>query len=178
MKKQKKCKKRGQIKIQQMAFMLLAVTLFFVLAGLFIVAIQFSSLKNKANSLQEENAIALVEKLSEYPEFSCENAFSYGKAACVDFDKVMALKENIQRYQNFFGVASIDIVKIYPVYDKEILCTEDNYPECGRIKVYESNVNKGPAHSSFVSLCRKELDNQETYDKCEIAKIIVAYENK
>ncbi|MBI2057209.1 hypothetical protein HYT91_03070 [Candidatus Pacearchaeota archaeon] len=40
--------RRGQMKIQQMAFMLIAVMIFFALVGLLIFSIGFSGLKEKA----------------------------------------------------------------------------------------------------------------------------------
>jgi hypothetical protein len=40
--------KKGQMKIQQMAFMLMAVTLFFVLVGMFFLIFSFSNLKESA----------------------------------------------------------------------------------------------------------------------------------
>src|SRR3989339_757807 len=66
---------RGQLKIQQMAFMLIAVTLFFALVGLFLIVFVFSGLKGSATALQEKNALLLVTKLANSPEFSCEDVF-------------------------------------------------------------------------------------------------------
>ena len=44
--------KRSQLKIQQMAFMLMAVTLFFILVGMFVLTIYLSNLKNSAFALE------------------------------------------------------------------------------------------------------------------------------
>src|SRR4030042_5145835 len=82
--------KKGQMKIQQMAFMLMAITLFFVLVGIFVLVIRFSGLKDTAKQLEEENAMLLVSKLANSPEFSCENAFG-ALSNCIDADKIMAL---------------------------------------------------------------------------------------
>jgi len=43
--------KKAQMKIQQMAFMLIAVMIFFALVGLLILTIGFSGLKEKATAL-------------------------------------------------------------------------------------------------------------------------------
>jgi len=169
----KNCK--GQMKIQQTAFMLLAVTLFFILIGLFVLVFRVSSLTDTATMLEQENAMLLVSKLAESPEFSCEFAFENTRTACVDADKVMMLKKNINEYQDFWGVSSIEILKIYPKSEGE--CDVLNYPNCGEIKVY-SDGKTAYTKSNFVSLCRKEATGEESYNKCELAKIIVGYETK
>ena len=105
-------KKRAQLKIQQMAFMLMAITLFFILVGMFVLVIRFSNLKNVAEALEEKNAMLLVSRLANSPEFSCGNAFG-SKSSCVDADKVMVLKEESADYGSFWGVEKIEIRKIY-----------------------------------------------------------------
>ena len=167
--------KKGQMKIQQMAFMLIAITLFFALVGLLVLMFISGNLKNIATQTEEDNAVALVEKLSNSPEFSCENAFQ-SKSNCIDADKVMMLKEN-KKYEDFWQVAGIEIVKVFPEENGE--CTEQNYPDCKTITILSKEVNK-ISTSSFVSLCRKEKDatTGRIYDKCEIAKLLVYYEVK
>jgi hypothetical protein len=168
--------KKGQMKIQQMAFMLIAVTLLFALVGLFVIGIMSGGLKKAASELEEENAALLASKIANSPEFSCEGAFRYGETNCVDADKVMMLK-NKKDYAGFWGVAEIEIRKIYPS-EKAVVCEEENYPECNLIEVYSENTIKGSAKSNFISLCRKENAEGEIYDKCEIAEILVSPEEK
>lgn len=167
--------KKAQFKIQQMAFMLIAVTLFFVLVGMFFVMIIFSNLKESASLLEEKNALLLVTKLANSPEFSCENAFGETKINCVDSDKVMALKNNINKYSGFWGVSGIEIRKIYPEGNR-IECAFNNYPDCDEIKIIPGS---GTGVSNFVALCRMEKINslfQDKFqDKCELARIIVYY---
>ncbi len=169
--------KKGQLKIQQMAFMLMAITLFFVLVGMFIIVFRFSGLKESATLLEEENAMQLVTKLANSPEFSCGDAFGGSRINCVDSDKVMALKENIAKYSDFWGVAEIEIRKIYPD-NGNVVCTSANYQNCGVIEVFSKNVNSLPPSSNFISLCRKEFENDEIYDKCELAVLMVSSEDK
>lgn len=166
--------KKAQMKIQQTAFVLMAITLFFVLIGIFILVIRFSGLKESATELQEKNAMLLATKLANSPEFSCGEAFGNKKINCVDADKVMMLKENINKYSGFWDVENIEIIKIYPKLENEIICTFENYPECNLISL-RSSENSGFSESNFVSLCRKELINGKISDKCELAKIIVSY---
>ena len=171
----RKMKKKGQLKIQQMAFVLIAVTLFFVIVGLFILTISFSGLRESAEILKEENALALVSQLANSPEFSCEDVFGEIALNCIDGDKVMALKENIDVYSKFWGVKGIEIRRIYPELGREVECERGNYPECNILTLISSS--EGVGVSNFVSLCRKDFDVEESWfqDKCELAKIIVTY---
>lgn len=162
--------KKAQMKIQQMAFMLIAVTLFFVLAGIFFVTIIFSNLRESASLLEEQNALLLVSKLANSPEFSCGEAFGSTRINCIDSDKVMALKNNIGEYSGFWGIDGIKIKKIYP--EDERVCISENYPDCGEINLFSGS---GTGVSNFVALCRKENIGGQIYDKCELARVIVYY---
>ena len=166
--------RRGQLKIQQMAFMLMAVTLFFVLVGMFFLVVKFSNLKEDATGLCEKNAQLLATKLANSPEFSCGESFGSSKVNCIDADKVMLLKENIAKYSGFWGVSNIEVRKIYPI-EAEKTCELGNYPDCNIIKI-RSKEDTSAYLSNFVSLCRKESYEGTVYDKCELAKIMINYE--
>lgn len=172
-----KMRKKGQMKIQQMAFMLMAITLFFVLVGMFVLVFRFSGLKESAAILEEKNTLLLVTKLANSPEFSCGTAFGSNRINCVDADKVMMLKENAAKYAEFWGVAKIEIRKIYP-NNGDRKCTPSTYKNCGVIDVFSENVNLQPAYSNFISLCKKDSYNNEVYDKCELALLMVSSEDK
>lgn len=161
------------MKIKQMAFMLIAVMILFVLVGMFFLVSRFSGLKESASELQKKNARLLVSKISNSPEFSCGKSLGGSRANCIDADKVMVLKESIENYKNFWGVSSITIRKIYP--ENIDICTKQNYPECGIIEVVEG---VGTEISNFVALCRKGSDGNKIYDKCEIAKVSASFVKK
>jgi len=154
--------KKAQLKIQQMAFMLIAVTLFFILVGLFVLGIKLSGLKKQANILEDESSLAILSKLANSPEFSCGEAFYSGKTNCVDEAKILALKNKKEYFEeNFWGVAAIEIKKIYP--------------EKKSIVIYEDNSQSKKYNSNFVNLCKKQVDSDgNVYDKCEIAELLVA----
>ncbi len=159
--------KQGQMKIQQMAFMLMAVTLFFILIGLFVLIWSFSGLKESAIALEEENTMLLVSKLANSPEFSCGSN-------CIDLDKVMALKDSISKYSQFWGkVSNIEIKEIYPSDGKKE-CTQSNYPDCDFIDLFSKGEIGIPA-SNFVALCRKNSDELGVYNDCKLGKIYVFY---
>ena len=52
-------------------------------------------------------------------------------------------------------------------------CNLENYPDCNIIKIRERNISS--EFSNFVSLCRKESLKGDVYNKCEIAKLMVSY---
>lgn len=165
--------KKAQIKIQQMAFMLVALTLFFALIGLFFLSIFSSGLGRMAESLQQEKALMLVSRLANSPEFACGEAFGGARTNCIDFDKVIHLKDiNFYEKNNFWGVDRIEIRKIYP--ESPEICNIDNYDDCGRIEVLKLK-DGGVGFSNFVSLCRKEIISNSVHDRCELAKLIVYY---
>jgi hypothetical protein len=156
--------KKGQLKIQQMAFMLVALTIFFVLVLLLFLAVKTNQLRDDVQQLNKEQAIGLVSKLASTPEFRFE-----GIPNAIDLDKAMALR-NSRVYKNFWGVKSIVIKKIYP-RGNDVVCEYGNYPNCNIIKIFTDKEN-API-SSYVSLCRKENKDGVNYDKCEIGLLMI-----
>ncbi|MEX0920164.1 MAG: hypothetical protein WDZ69_01110 [Candidatus Pacearchaeota archaeon] len=150
--------KKGQMKIQQMAFMLLAVTLFFAIVGMFILMIFFSDLRQSAEDIEERDALTLVSKLANSPEFSCGSAFGGTKLSCVDADKVIALQGVSGKYSGFWGVDGIEIKEIYPG-SREITILDGG--------------GSGVGVSNFVALCRYENINGLIQEDCDLARLIV-----
>ena len=77
--------KKAQLKIQQMIFMLLAVVLFLIIAGLFYLSIRVQSIRERAYDLEAQEAVSAAMRLADSPEFTC------GKAGCVDADKLIVI---------------------------------------------------------------------------------------
>jgi len=161
--------KRGQLKIQQMAFMLIAVTLFLVFVALFIIGFKFASLREGATELNEKNSMLLASKIANSPEFACGEAYGTRRTNCIDLDKAMVLSQNSLKYKDYWGVAGITIIRIFPRFDNR-KCTLGSYPSCSLLDVYDSGKNKGADYSNFVILCRKDKEQE---DKCELGKILV-----
>ena len=160
------------MKIQQTAFMLMAITLFFVLVGLFFFSFQFAGLKKSAENLEEQNALLLLTKLANTPEFSCGQAYGTQKVSCVDADKLFGLIKNIDKYRRFWGVDNIEIRKLDG--NSEILCSTQNYPDCNMFRLLSEEI-KGFDNKIFVSLCRKDTIDGFSYNKCELAELSVSY---
>lgn len=168
-----KIRKKAQMKIQQMALMLLAVTLFFVIVGLVVLTFVFSGTRDSAQNQQEQNAITLAMKIANSAELSCGRAFGTGKINCIDADKVMVLKEQANKYSDFFGVSNIGIYTIFPITNQQIECNLGNYPNCNYIRLFDKELTGFGQAKNFVTLCRKENLGGDVYDKCELAMLVI-----
>ena len=167
--------KKSQLKIQQMAFMIVAVFIFFVLAGIFFVSVSMQGIKRDVTSLEREKAITTVANLVDTAEFTC------GKSLCLDADKLIVLSSGMQDvFGSLWPVAEIKVRKLYPLISaqdsEDVECTGLTYPECNVFNVYKNDeVKTAGAVSSFVALCRKDNKEGFAYDKCELAQINIAY---
>ena len=156
--------KKAQLKIQEMAFVLIAIMIFFALVGLFYLTIRLSTLKEDVSLQRGDEAKELVRKLADSPEFSWTSSQCSG---CVDLDKAMLLKER-KSYQGFWNIDYLKIQFIYPNNEGE--CTRANYPNCSTITIASKTKEFGITESSFVSLCRQEF-KESGYKKCALGKI-------
>jgi hypothetical protein len=158
---------RSQLKIQEMAFMLIAVVIFFALAGMFFLVIVYRGMIEQANTFEKEKAVSTVVNIANTPEFSC------GESLCMDADKLMAM-QNRPAYKGFWPITSFVVTKISK--DTEIIpCTEKTYPNCNFFEVYKEEVESEEGVETFASLCRKEVINGFIYNKCELARIIIGF---
>jgi len=158
--------KIGQLKIQQMAFMLVAVFLFFSLVLLFYFKISLGDVGKTARDLEIQKAEGMVEKLASSPELIFE-----GRPNSIDADKLMVLKSE-RKFKELWDVNGIIIRKIYPPsFEKEVECKISNYPDCNIIKVF-TDKNIAPV-KAYVALCRKQSNENGVYDKCELAVLMV-----
>ncbi len=176
-----KWKNKSQLKIQEMAFMLVAVVIFFVMVGLFAITFIYMDIHKKANEAAEIRTLSGVTSLADSPEFSCVSS----KSNCIDGDKVITLM-NKSDYKNFWPFSSLRVIR-YVAFDKTedkmVKCNLANYPDCDIIVIYDKNVTNEKSVSSFVAFCRKKYESYEnfrgyTYDKCEIAKLVAGSEIK
>jgi len=166
--------KKAQLKIQEMSFMIMAVFLFFVLVGLFAFALIYSNLNKQANEIAKQRAYSSITNLADAPEFICTGS----RPNCIDADKVLALIEyesKNKNYENFWPFTSLIVIKSSG-FDKSeanmIPCTKLTYPNCDKFVVYDKHVRNEAFVSSFVAICRNDIDNNLVYEKCEIAKLI------
>ncbi len=154
---------KAQIKIQEMAFVLIAIMVFFAIVFLFFLSIRFKQVEDSVLSQRQDEAQEIVRKIASTPEFNLKKSSC---SVCLDLDKIIALKDK-KTYQEFWNLNYLAIEKIYPVSEGE--CTKISYPDCKTITLVNSTKNIGSLKSSFVALCY--LDTSEFYHKCELGKI-------
>jgi len=160
---------KGQFKIQQMVFIIVALIILFGIVSVFFVSIRFGELKTDVESLRKEAVLESVRKLAGTPEFAW--IMSDDCASCVDMDKLILLK-NRTSYKGFYkDISLLKISRIYPTYSANE-CTLQNYPDCNTITLIQGDNYEG--YEAFVSLCG--YDGQIGDYKCELGKIIMGFE--
>jgi hypothetical protein len=164
-----KINSRAQMKIQQMAFVLVATVIFFVIVAIFYISIRFSSLREDVTDTRREEVIETVRKISGTPEFKY-NSFE-DCAACVDMDKLILLR-NRTSYENFWqDVSLLQVERVYPRYETEE-CEIDSYPRCNQITLVKKK--NFESYEAYVSLCR--YDKTTDQSRCELGKVIMGFE--
>lgn len=144
--KERKINKKAQLKIQEMAFVLVAVVVLLALGMLFFVSFQSKEMAKNAASYREARAITLVEVIASLPELRCSSSFSgTSESVCLDYDKVNFFSKNQDmqnRYASFW---------------------QNNYVT--KIEIEEAYVNwVAPRGNTYVIYDSKELqDNTKTY---------------
>ena len=150
--------KRAQFKIQETAFMILGVVLFFVLVGLFWLTLKSSSLNKDVADLKQEEATTLALTIADSPELTCG-------VQCVDYDKLQALK-NTRLFETVWPIRSLEIRKIYPKTTTGnktgiVECNSGNYDTCNLLVIENKGITStnGGVASSYIKLCHKEKRN-------------------
>lgn len=159
--------RRGQMKIMQMAFMIVAVFFFFVLVGLFFIGIQFKDVAGSAERLQREQAVSSLSVIADMPELSYDS----GKAITLDEDKLRIMAGDFgDNYDEFWPVASVAVYKLWPVATELKLCPG---VDCNYYELYDNGQRSSKKPSTFVSICKKVKESGFVYDRCVIGKLEV-----
>jgi len=161
---------RGQMKIQEMSFMLLALVLFFAIVGLFWLNLSSAGLKRSFAGLTEQKTISTMIRLADSPELGCGN-----ERLCIDLDKVLAMKTN-PSFERYWEIDGLVIKKIYPSSNGTLECNSGNYGRCNTFTLKQPS-GESIAASSFVSLCSRESLSGYGYNKCEVG-LLLAYVQK
>ena len=158
---------KGQMKIQQMVFMIIAVFIFFALVSLFFLRIQLGDLNGSAAQLQKDEAISSLAVIANMPELSCSSSEEF----CLDEDKVSIMASNFSAdYKDFWSVASVKVYKVYPSFSEVVECPALN---CNYYEIFDNGQTNSKEYSTYVSICKKVKDSNYVYDKCEIGKLVV-----
>lgn len=160
---------RAQIKIQEMAFVLVAFAVFFVIAGLFYFSVKIAGGKGDIQEQREQEARELIRSIAESAEFRWSSSGRSCKG-CVDLDKAILLKDEERRaYQELWN---LDHLRIETIYPREIgECNRNNYPNCRSITIINKSSNYA-LQGAFVALCR--WDSRLESETCFLGKIFAS----
>jgi hypothetical protein len=156
---------RGQLKIQEMSFVIVAIVIFFAMVAVLVISIVFSNINGSAKDIKDTNARKLISTIASSPEF----AWTEQCESCVDKDKLFALSKQKEKYSSFWGVDYLAIENIYPKYQGE--CTGANYPYCESITLVNKTEYYGTLSEAYISLCNEASDGTA---RCELAKIVAS----
>ena len=151
-------KRKGQLKIQEMAFVLMAIMIFFALVGLFFIKLRSSGLQNQAEDTKQEIAQQLVLVLANTPELAWG-----GCANCLDLDKALIVREYEKkdgRYSELWKLDFLALERLYPL-QKEGECELGSYPDCNMLILINESKDFGTSAKSFVSVCRRDTFNDD-----------------
>ena len=157
----------GQMKIQQMAIMIVAVFFFFILVGLFFLGIVFKDVKGGAEKLYEEQAISSLRVIADMPELHYDSS----ESMTLDEDKLRIMSGKFgKNYDLFWPVASVGVYKVYPRFDEIKECPGVG---CNYYEIYDSGQSNVKTYSTYVAICEKVRESGSSYDDCEIGKLVV-----
>jgi hypothetical protein len=152
--------KKGQLKIQEMAFVLLALVLLSMIGLVFVLRISSQKLTESAQDIKTAQTMSMVEKVANTPEFECFCKPSC-RSNCMDEDRVNSFK-SIQGNQKeiiFHEISNIKIIRVYP--------------EGADLMVYDSGKqSNASSYSTFINLCKYETIGEYQYN-CDVAMIVV-----
>jgi len=145
--------KKGQLKIQEMAFVLLALVVLAGIVFVFTIRLNANQLSSGLESINQQRALSLRDKIAALPELKC------AKQTCIDEDNANVIKNYDLDYL-FQGLSGAKIIQIYPT-SKEIV-------------LYQSNKPTNQSYSTFVNLCRQEQSGSTFDYDCGLAMLLIS----
>jgi len=139
------------MKIQEMAFVLLAVVFLLTILMLFMAKFQLSNVNKTATEIRETRAVTMLRAIASMPELSC-----YNQISCIDKDKLKVFQNSVtrNRYSKLWQSSQISEIEVQQIFPSEV-----NYTI-----YYEHSDEPSVTYSTFISLCDV---------KCAIAKLKV-----
>jgi len=155
--KHKMANKKAQIKIQETAFVLLAIVLLFSIVFLFYFKIHSLDIAKRAAAAKEERALSMLDKIAAMPELSCSSYIGERtESICIDKDKLIVFKDMHNYNRMWTGLKEVKITEVYPLTDKYVIYSIDN--------------TEKQTYNNFISLC----EQQQTGYNCAIGIISIA----
>ena len=146
--------KKAQMKIQEMAFVLLALVLLAIIAFVFFIRFQSTRIERAGEEAKQQAAVSLLDKIASLQELSCSEG-----EICVDEDKAMIIKK-YDTSSLFQGIKKARIVRIYPSGEDIIL--------------YEAGEGQ-ESYSTFINLCKQDKTGISFEYECGIAMLVLSY---
>lgn len=157
--------KLAQMKIQQMAFLILAVMFFFALVGLFILRISLANLEGDFSNLNKEQAITSIQVVTSSTELNCNSR----EELCLDEDKLQIMSGDFKEfYSSFWPVAFIKVYKYSAFNSSPVKCPS---PNCNHYEVHNNGQEFFETRSSIISICKKSTIDSSRYESCEVGRI-------
>jgi hypothetical protein len=163
-------RKKAQLKIQEMSFMMLAVILLVFIVLLFYVSVSSFNVKKNFQELARHNSLSILIGFADYPEFNC-----VGASSCIDTDKLIGFMGEKEKYKNYWGneIKGIVIEKVFSF--SNIIkgeCSMINYPNCDKYTIIPIQDNS-IGDSGYIGLCREEYKNNYNFKQCDLGRITV-----
>jgi hypothetical protein len=174
-----KARTRAQLQIQEMAFVLVGLILFFGLIMLFFAVFQQAKIKSLAEQTRREEIVAKLHSIVNMPEFACREAF------CIDEEKMLGFlalsQQQKQKYYEKFDkqyIVLIKVERVWPDRGNAKCDTNNNIPNCKTYEIYNNTAKKSSyeAHSTFTLMCHHALTNGQAAIVCDVGKIVVGFE--
>ncbi|MBM3230131.1 hypothetical protein FJZ22_00540 [Candidatus Pacearchaeota archaeon] len=152
---------RGQLKIQEMAFVIVALVLLFALLAIFFTSWRLHSVKDEVTALQEYAGGQLVGQLVNTPELEgpCQG--------CVSWDSAWILAQRNGTIGDRWNVdyLAVEILGINQT------CTGQTYPACGQITIVPGKAY-GTAQRAFSAVCY--WDHTIKQERCQLGMILAS----
>jgi|GEM_PF-2904430 hypothetical protein len=163
-----KISKSAQFQIQQMAFMIIAIFIFFALAAIFVLQISLSDLEGSSADIKTEKAINFLSTIPSMTELSFDDSCPN----CLDRDKLVVLSDFGVEYKRFFPLESLKAFKVYPVPEDNIVAGELNCPSRDCIVIFEGSNTSFQEYATFVPVCTKSRRQGILRKECEVWKLV------
>ena len=158
--------KKGQLQIQQLAFLVVAIFLFFIIVGLFFLNVSMGGIKASAQDLKTQKAISFLSTIPSMTEFNADCA------NCVDKDKLKAFVYFSKEYKQFFPLDSLRAIRMYPKPENFSLSDELICPSSECMILFNSTTSEITEYSIFIPVCEISKRTGVLITDCELWKLI------
>ncbi|MFH1802149.1 MAG: hypothetical protein ABH864_01720 [archaeon] len=144
------------MKIQQMAFMLVAIMIFFAMVAIVYFTIVLAKVQGTADDLREQEAKELARQMSGTPELTFSQD-GISSSSTIDLDKAYILAKTDNFKRKYWNLDYLMIERIYPETPagKENCLQTNNYPNCRELVLIDkTGGNYSGTMTSPIALAR------------------------